>query len=176
MKRSWSAPCSRLAAWKSPEVRKLAQEHDLETSGKKDSTGICFIGERRFKDFLKQYIPAQPGKIETTDGEVIGEHHGLMYHTIGQRQGLGIGGLKSASELPWYVVEKDLTRNVLVVGQGNDNPLLFSGSLASEDIFWINDEPPVSGTRLKAKVRYRQPGSGLPDPPAGQRQLVVNIR
>ena len=140
-----------------PEVRALAKKHDLETSGKKDSTGICFIGERRFRDFLKQYIPAQPGPIETVEGEVIGEHNGLMYHTIGQRQGLGIGGMKAASELPWYVVEKDVARNVLIVGQGNSHPVLFSGSLSSDDIFWINGEPPVSGTRLKAKVRYRQP-------------------
>ncbi len=109
-----------------PEVRAIAEKHGLATAKKKDSTGICFIGERRFTDFLKQYLPAQPGDIETTEGKVIGRHSGLMYHTIGQRQGLGIGGLKEAGDDPWYVLGKDLQRNVLLVGQGNDHPLLFS--------------------------------------------------
>ncbi|MGB0360312.1 MAG: tRNA 2-thiouridine(34) synthase MnmA, partial [Endozoicomonas sp.] len=108
-----------------PEVRRIAEEHDLLTHNKKDSTGICFIGERRFKDFLKKYLPAQPGAIETSEGDIIGEHSGLMYHTIGQRQGLGIGGLKNAGEEPWYVLEKDLKRNVLIIGQGKDHPILF---------------------------------------------------
>ncbi len=138
-----------------PEVRALAEEHGLVTFNKKDSTGICFIGERRFKDFLKQYIPAQPGVIETQAGEVIGEHFGLMYHTIGQRQGLGIGGLKNASDEPWYVLEKDLERNVLIVGQGNNNPLLFSRALSADAIYWINGEPELPAG-LTAKVRYRQ--------------------
>ncbi|CAM3528937.1 tRNA 2-thiouridine(34) synthase MnmA [Parendozoicomonas haliclonae] len=137
------------------EVRAIAEKHDLVTHNKKDSTGICFIGERRFRDFLKQYIPAQPGNIETEDGEVIGKHHGLMYHTIGQRQGLGIGGMKNASDEPWYVLEKDLERNVLIVGQGNDNPLLFSKALSADTIYWINGEPELPA-RLTAKVRYRQ--------------------
>ena len=137
------------------EVRAIAEEHDLVTFNKKDSTGICFIGERRFRDFLKQYIPAQPGTIETEAGEVIGEHHGLMYHTIGQRQGLGIGGLKNASDEPWYVLEKDLGRNVLIVGQGNDNPLLFSKALSADTIYWVNGEPELPA-KLTAKVRYRQ--------------------
>ena len=99
-----------------PEVRRIDERYELATARKKDSTGICFIGERRFSDFLKQYLPAQPGDIETTGGEVIGRHHGLMYHTIGQRQGLGIGGMQGAGDEPWYVLRKDLTRNVLVVG------------------------------------------------------------
>ncbi|MCL6269888.1 tRNA 2-thiouridine(34) synthase MnmA [Sansalvadorimonas sp. 2012CJ34-2] len=137
------------------EVRALAEEHGLITYNKKDSTGICFIGERRFRDFLKQYIPAKPGVIETEQGEVIGEHNGLMYHTIGQRQGLGIGGMKNASEEPWYVLEKDLDRNVLVVGQGNNNPLLFSEALSADTIYWINGEPELPA-KLTAKVRYRQ--------------------
>ena len=100
-----------------PEVRAIPQKHGLATAKKKDSTGICFIGERRFTDFLKQYLPAQPGDIETTEGKVIGRHSGLMYPTIGQRQGLGIGGLKEAGDDPWYVLGKDLQRNVLLVGQ-----------------------------------------------------------
>ena len=139
-----------------PEVRRIAEEHGLVTADKKDSTGICFIGERRFSDFLKQYLPAKPGEIETTEGEVIGKHSGLMYHTIGQRQGLGIGGLKNASEQPWYVVEKDLGRNVLIVGQGNQHPLLFSKALTASSIFWVAGVAPEMPVRLTAKVRYRQ--------------------
>ncbi|KEI71748.1 tRNA 2-thiouridylase [Endozoicomonas elysicola] len=139
-----------------PEVRHIAEEHGLITHNKKDSTGICFIGERRFKDFLQQYLPAQPGNIETVEGAVIGEHSGLMYHTIGQRQGLGIGGLKNANEEPWYVLDKDLERNVLIVGQGKDHPLLFSQSLTCSHIDWVSGEAPVMPCKLKAKVRYRQ--------------------
>jgi len=139
-----------------PEVRAIAEKHGLATAKKKDSTGICFIGERRFSDFLKQYLPAQPGDIETTDGEVIGRHHGLMYHTIGQRQGLGIGGLKDAGDEPWYVLHKDLTRNVLVVGQGNEHPWLFSRALLASEIFWVNPVDLDSPRQLTAKVRYRQ--------------------
>lgn len=138
-----------------PEVRKLAEQHALITHDKKDSTGICFIGERKFSDFLKQYIPAQPGNIETDQGDVIGKHQGLMYHTIGQRQGLGIGGLKNYDESPWYVAQKDLDRNVLVVVQGKNHPLLFSQRLSASKIDWINDTPKFPLT-CKAKVRYRQ--------------------
>ncbi len=138
-------------------VRALAEQHGLVTAAKKDSTGICFIGERRFTDFLKQYLPAQPGTIETTDGQVIGEHAGLMYHTIGQRQGLGIGGMKDASEEPWYVLAKDLQRNVLIVGQGNAHPWLFSRSLVCRQVNWINPVAVQALDRLTAKVRYRQP-------------------
>ena len=140
-----------------PEVRRIAEKYQLATARKKDSTGICFIGERRFTDFLKQYLPAQPGEIETTDGQVIGRHHGLMYHTIGQRQGLGIGGLQGASDDPWYVLHKDLERNVLVVGQGNDHPWLFSSALACSSIYWVNPLDVAEPLRLTAKVRYRQP-------------------
>lgn len=139
-----------------PEVRAIAEKHGLATAKKKDSTGICFIGERRFSDFLKQYLPAQPGNIETVDGEVIGRHHGLMYHTIGQRQGLGIGGLKDASDEPWYVLSKDLQRNVLIVGQGNDHPWLFSRALLASEIYWVNPMDLSAPLKLTAKVRYRQ--------------------
>ena len=111
------------------QVRKIAEENHLSTAKKKDSTGICFIGERRFKDFLQQYIPAQPGAIETIDGKTIGQHQGLMYHTIGQRQGLGIGGVKGTSEAPWYVIEKNLARNVLIVAQGSNHPGLYKNSI-----------------------------------------------
>ena len=140
-----------------PEVRKLAEQHSLATARKKDSTGICFIGERRFKDFLEQYLPAQPGNIETPEGEVIGQHHGLMYHTLGQRQGLGIGGLKNHNEEPWYVVGKDLQRNVLLAAQGGDHPLLFTDTLSTEQVHWINSQPEQAEIRCTAKTRYRQP-------------------
>lgn len=139
-----------------PEVRAIAEKHGLATAKKKDSTGICFIGERRFTDFLKQYLPAQPGDIETIEGKVIGRHSGLMYHTIGQRQGLGIGGLKEAGDDPWYVLGKDLQRNVLLVGQGNDHPLLFSRALLASRIYWVNPVELERPRRLRAKVRYRQ--------------------
>lgn len=138
-----------------PEVRRIAEEHDLITHNKKDSTGICFIGERRFKDFLQQYLPAQPGNIETPEGDVIGKHQGLMYHTLGQRQGLGIGGLNGYSDDPWYVAQKDLSRNVLIAAQGKNHPILFSHSLTSEQIFWVNEEPEYPH-HCTAKVRYRQ--------------------
>lgn len=139
-----------------PAVRALAEEHDLITAKKKDSTGICFIGERRFRDFLQQYLPAQPGKIETPEGDVIGDHMGLMYYTLGQRQGLGIGGLANYSEDPWYVATKDLERNVLVVVQGKHHPLLFSDTLATEAMDWVAGEPPAASGRFTAKTRYRQ--------------------
>ncbi|PLW66865.1 tRNA 2-thiouridine(34) synthase MnmA [Pseudohalioglobus lutimaris] len=139
-----------------PEVRALAEKYQLATAKKKDSTGICFIGERRFKDFLRQYLPAQPGEIFSLDGEHLGRHQGLMYHTIGQRQGLGIGGLANHSEAPWYVVEKDLENNILLVAQGNDHPALFKRSLHTSDVYWIAGEAPALPFTCHAKVRYRQ--------------------
>lgn len=138
------------------EVRALAKQCELATHNKKDSTGICFIGERRFKDFLQTYLPAQPGDIETLEGQVIGSHSGLMYHTIGQRQGLGIGGLPGASDEPWYVVAKDLQRNVLKVAQGSQHPALFHGALRCSDIHWISGQAPTLPLRCHAKIRYRQ--------------------
>jgi len=145
-----------LGTMEKPAVRALAARHGLATARKKDSTGICFIGERRFRDFLAQYLPAQPGWIESDSGKPLGQHSGLMYHTIGQRQGLGIGGQKDGTEAPWYVIEKDLARNVLVVGQGNDHPGLFSRSLLCSQIHWINPMEVQNPLRLCARVRYRQ--------------------
>ncbi|WOX05666.1 tRNA 2-thiouridine(34) synthase MnmA [Microbulbifer pacificus] len=139
-----------------PEVRRIAEENGLITHSKKDSTGICFIGERRFKDFLEQYLPAQPGEMQTPEGEVMGQHSGLMYHTIGQRQGLGIGGVKGAGDQPWYVVGKDLDKNVLIVAQGKHHPLLYSTGLTATQTHWINGTPPASEFRAAAKTRYRQ--------------------
>jgi tRNA-uridine 2-sulfurtransferase len=137
-------------------VRALAAQHGFVTHDKKDSTGICFIGERRFKDFLQNYLPAKPGNIETPEGKVLGQHAGLMYHTLGQREGLGIGGVKAADQAPWYVAAKDLQRNVLVVVQGNEHPLLYSRSLTVPAIDWINTRRPDLPLDCQAKVRYRQ--------------------
>jgi tRNA-specific 2-thiouridylase len=139
-----------------PHVRKLAEEHGLVTHNKKDSTGICFIGERRFKDFLEQYLPAKPGSIEDVDGNHMGQHTGLMYHTIGQRQGLGIGGIKGASEEPWYVVDKDIAGNVLTIAQGSNHSRLFHTGLTASDIHWIAGIEPDMPYSCKAKTRYRQ--------------------
>lgn len=143
-----------------PAVRLLAEKHDLVTHDKKDSTGICFIGERRFKDFLQQYLPAQPGKIVSHKGDHIGEHHGLMYYTIGQRQGLHIGGLKDYPEDPWFVAGKDLEKNQLIAVQGKQNDLLYTQWLTADDVFWINQQPEalIAGEIFvcQAKIRYRQ--------------------
>lgn len=139
-----------------PEVRRIAEEQGFINHAKKDSTGICFIGERRFKDFLARYLPAQPGRIETGTGEVIGEHQGLMYYTLGQRQGIGIGGLKGADEKPWYVARKDLERNILLVVQGQDHPWLYSQALRASQLTWVTGAPALP-LRCTAKTRYRQP-------------------
>ena len=139
-----------------PSVRQLAEKHGLITHNKKDSTGICFIGERKFKDFLAKFLPAQPGIIETVDGEEIGKHDGLMYHTLGQRKGLLIGGTKNHGDEPWYVVNKDVARNVLVVGQGADHPALYSHGLIASQIHLVEREPIVTSTRALVKTRYRQ--------------------
>jgi tRNA-specific 2-thiouridylase len=139
-----------------PQVREIAEEAGLITHNKKDSTGICFIGERKFKDFLGQYLPAQPGNIETPEGEVVGKHDGLMYHTLGQRKGLRIGGLANAGEEPWYVVEKDLLRNVLIVGQGHNHPRLFSKGLVGNQLHLVNRNELTSPITCTVKTRYRQ--------------------
>ncbi len=139
-----------------PQVRKLAQENNLPTHNKKDSTGICFIGERRFRDFLKTYLPAKKGDIVTLSGDVIGEHEGLMYHTLGQRQGLRIGGVRDAGEAPWYVVAKDMEQNQLKVAQGNQHPALFCDAMYVKEITWIGS-PPALPAILNVKTRYRQP-------------------
>jgi tRNA-specific 2-thiouridylase len=139
------------------EVRGIARDRGLAVHDKKDSTGICFIGERPFREFLGAYLPAQPGPIVTVGGEEIGSHTGLMYYTLGQRQGLGIGGRQDAAHEPWYVVDKDVERNALVVDQG-DSPFLLSSGLLAIDPSWIGSPPAQLGRELrcKAKVRYRQ--------------------
>lgn len=139
-----------------PDVRKLAETHRLPVFNKKDSTGICFIGERKFNDFLKNYLSPQPGNIETDSGEILGTHQGLMYYTIGQRKGIGIGGTKNKPENPWFVLEKDLKRNVLVVGQGIDHPMLFKKQLRAAQLNWISGKAPDERRAYQAKIRYRQ--------------------
>ncbi len=139
-----------------PEVRKLAGKAGFDTANKKDSTGICFIGERKFKDFLERFIPAQPGEIVDQNGLVIGAHQGLMYYTIGQRQGLGIGGLKTASEAPWFVADKDMQNNQLIAVQGHDHPMLLKRYLKASQLHWVSAKPPGSSFECKAKIRYRQ--------------------
>jgi len=143
-----------------PEVRRLAREANLPVAAKKDSTGICFIGERPFREFLQRFMPIQPGLMRTPEGRKVGEHQGLMYYTLGQRQGLGIGGLNWAIEgEPWFVAGKDMARNELIVVQGHENPLLLSATLTASDLSWFGPEP-VSGERYAAKTRYRQQDAG----------------
>jgi len=139
-----------------PVVREIAEKYELATAKKKDSTGICFIGERRFADFLKQYLPAQPGKIVTENGETLGEHQGLMYYTIGQRQGLGIGGTKHG-EAPWFVAAKHLETNELMVVQGTDNTALFTSHLKLNSVYWVDKTTPDFPLQVTCKHRYRQP-------------------
>lgn len=143
-----------------PEVREMARKAKLPVAEKRDSTGICFIGERPFREFLMRYLPIQPGPMVTPEGRVVGEHQGLMYYTLGQRKGLGIGGLKAAAEgVPWFVAGKDLAANRLIVVQGHDHPLLLSQTLEAVDLSWIGP-PPRAGERYGAKTRYRQPDAG----------------
>lgn len=138
------------------QVRALAAENNLVTHDKKDSTGICFIGERKFREFLNRYLPAQPGKMLTPMGDYQGDHMGLMFYTLGQRYGLGIGGQSKNSGEPWYVVDKKLEDNVLVVAQGNHNPLLYHHRLRASELHWIHSNPPKTPFHCWAKSRYRQ--------------------
>jgi tRNA-specific 2-thiouridylase len=143
------------------DVRQLARDHGLTVHDKRDSTGICFIGERPFREFLSTYLPANPGPIRSPDGTEVGRHHGLMYYTLGQRQGLGIGGRSDASNAPWYVVDKDTRDNALIVAQGATD-LLLSAGLVARNVHWINGPPDElqAGLRCAAKVRYRQADQG----------------
>ncbi|MGP4116593.1 tRNA 2-thiouridine(34) synthase MnmA [Levilactobacillus zymae] len=146
---------------KKTQVRQLAEEAGLATAKKPDSMGICFIGEKgQFKDFLKQYLPAKPGKMMTVDGEVKGQHAGLMYYTIGQRRGLGIGGDGIDNE-PWFVIGKDLSQNILYVGKGYHNPHLYATHLAASDIHWVNTIDRGQDFHCTAKFRYRQKDTGV---------------
>ena len=142
------------------DVRRIARNHGLAVHDKKDSTGICFIGERPFKEFLATYLPANPGPIRTPEGKEVGKHHGLMYYTLGQRQGLGIGGRQDSSDAPWYVAGKIVDENALIVVQG-EHPMLYSTSMVASNVSWIG-KPPAKLSRTVAlscnvKIRYRQP-------------------
>jgi len=138
------------------EVRRIAEQAGFINHDKKDSTGICFIGERHFREFLSRYIPAQPGEMRTPEGEIIGDHAGLMYYTLGQRQGLGIGGRKDSTGEPWFVAGKDMDNKILYVVQG-DHPWLWSQNLVAEELSWVAGHPPEFPCRAAAKTRYRQP-------------------
>ncbi|TAP36969.1 tRNA 2-thiouridine(34) synthase MnmA [Alteromonas sp. KUL42] len=158
-----------------PLVRKIAEEQGLITHDKKDSTGICFIGERKFKDFLARYLPAQPGVIETAEGEEIGQHEGLMYHTLGQRKGLHIGGLAEYGDEPWYVVDKDVARNVLIVGQGADHPRLYSNGLIAKQLHWVDRKTLTQPMRAVVKTRYRQADIPCTITPTGDDTIEVHF-
>jgi tRNA-specific 2-thiouridylase len=138
------------------EVRRIARDIGLPNAAKKDSTGICFIGERPFRAFLERYLPKQPGPMRTPDGETVGEHQGLMYYTLGQRQGLGIGGQKSGSGAPWFVAAKDMASNTLIVVQGHDHPLLLRQTLTARQLSWTSGSAPDPQRGYTAKTRYRQ--------------------
>lgn len=138
------------------QVRELAEQAGFSTARKKDSTGICFIGERKFREFLQRFLPAQPGHICTPEGLVIGQHHGLMYYTLGQRQGLGIGGLKDLPEAPWFVIDKDLEQNRLMVAQGHQNDYLLKHALRASQLHWVAGQPPANEFLCTARIRHRQ--------------------
>lgn len=142
-----------------PEVRQIAEDQGFVTARKKDSTGICFIGERRFGDFLKRYVHSKPGPIVTPSGDTVGQHQGLSFYTLGQRQGLGIGGLRGYPDEPWFVADKDMTANELIAVQGAQHPLLMSRSLFVGDMNWIATEH-TEALRCTIKVRYRSPDVG----------------
>ncbi|MBS0350696.1 MAG: tRNA 2-thiouridine(34) synthase MnmA [Proteobacteria bacterium] len=142
--------------WIKQEVRAKAQTAQLLTSSKKDSTGICFIGERRFKQFLSEFLLAKHGLMVTPEGENIGEHDGLMFYTIGQRQGLKIGGRKQTEGKPWFVVAKNIAENKLIVVQGHDHPLLYAKKLTCNQVHWVKGSPPPLPLSVSAKIRYRQ--------------------
>jgi len=139
-----------------PDVRAIANRAGFVTHNKKDSTGICFIGEKNFREFLSQFIPAQPGEMQTADGKLIGEHQGIMYYTLGQRKGLGIGGTNDGKEEPWFVVGKKIKENILIVEQGHNHPLLQSRKLVANDLHWTSGEIPPLPYQCTAKTRYRQ--------------------
>ncbi len=145
-----------LGAMQKTQVREIAARIGLPNAKKKDSTGICFIGERPFRHFLSRYLPLTPGPIKTPDGHTVGEHMGLAFYTLGQRKGIGLGGVRNGSGAPWYVARKDTARNTLYIVQGQRHPWLNRTSIDLEDIHWISGAPPPDNFRCSAKTRYRQ--------------------
>jgi tRNA-specific 2-thiouridylase len=149
-----------VGALRKPRVREIARDIGLSNAAKRDSTGICFIGERPFREFLNRYLPMRPGPIRDESGRVIGEHVGLAFYTLGQRKGIGIGGRREGSGEPWFVARKDMDANTLWVVQGHDHPWLMTDRLVAIDASWVSGRPPEPGTRLTAKTRYRQADAG----------------
>ena len=164
-----------LGEMRKPEVRRLAREAGLPPCDKQDSTGICFIGERPFRRFLERYVSPAPGPILGVDGETLGRHHGLAYYTIGQRQGLGIGGRSGDSGAPWYVYGKDLERNQLRVVQGREHPALYSREVLAGPVHWIAGPSPRLPLRCRAKVRYRQADQACEVHPEGDGRIRVRF-
>uniref|UniRef100_A0A3B0MGY3 tRNA-specific 2-thiouridylase MnmA n=1 Tax=Arsenophonus endosymbiont of Trialeurodes vaporariorum TaxID=235567 RepID=A0A3B0MGY3_9GAMM len=156
-------------------VRRIAEDVGLITAKKKDSTGICFIGEQKFRDFLARYLPAKPGTIITVDGKILGKHTGLMYHTLGQRKGLGIGGVKEANDDPWYVVDKDIKNNQLIVAQGHNHPRLMSTGVIVQQIHWINPPALNAVNQCTVKIRYRQPDIPCTIKPLSDNKIAVQF-
>jgi len=154
-------------------VRELANSFGLKNYNKKDSTGICFIGQKEFRPFLKRYFPSQKGPIFDTDGQVVGEHHGAIFYTIGQRKGLGIGGKRKKKAEPWYVVDKDLEKNRLIVGQGEHHPDLYSKSLLACNVSWITSAPLKFPYYCNAKIRYGQPDQACKIEPSSEEKLRI---
>ena len=157
------------------QVREIAKEKGLPVSAKKDSTGVCFIGERNFKKFLSGFLPAQPGDMVAPDGEIVGRHDGLMYYTLGQRRGLGIGGRGDGRS--WFVIGKDLEKNRLLVAQGEDHPMLYSSRCRAEDVTWVGEPPIREGETLRctAKFRYRQPDQPVEVTLQGETLLIRSL-
>jgi tRNA-uridine 2-sulfurtransferase len=160
---------------KKTEVRKIAKEAGLHNFAKRDSTGICFIGERPFREFLNRYLPTRPGPVRTSEGRVVGEHIGLSFYTIGQRKGVGIGGVKDAAGGAWYVCGKDLEKNQLIVVQGHDHPLLLSRTLRAEDLAWVSGAFPGTAAAYSAKTRYRQADAACQARNSGEGGLEVEF-
>jgi tRNA-uridine 2-sulfurtransferase len=160
-----------------PEVRRIALEAGLPNHAKRDSTGICFIGERPFREFLSRYLPREPGPMVTPEGRRVGEHVGLMYYTLGQRQGLGIGGRREGGGEPWYVAGKELASNTLVVVQGHGHPLLQASRLEAADASWIAGTPPSDeGGAFGAKTRYRQADAACALTLQGEDRFALDFR
>ena len=158
-----------------PQVRRLAAEAGLSNHARKGSTGICFIGERRFQPFLARVLPASPGEIQTVEGEPVGRHQGLAFYTLGQRRGLGIGGRRGARAGPWFVLAKDLERNVLVVAQDHDHPALRSSVLQLREVHWVAGEPPAGAIDCFARIRYRQADQPCRAKPLGEGRCRVEF-
>ncbi len=157
------------------EVRRIAAEIGLPNARKKDSTGICFIGERPFREFLNRYLPTHPGPMRTPDGEQVGEHIGLAFYTLGQRKGIGLGGSREGTGQPWFVARKDLATNTLYVAQGHDHPWLLSSRLRADQVSWISGHPPAAGALLGAKTRYRQTDAACTVLHADQQTLELDF-